>query len=79
MNVPAKIMAGLAVCMLLGVGLCGAGGVTGGVTHSDKIVESLYVAGAVCFFGGLLLMFVFGIGWLIAAIGKSLFEKKGKD
>jgi hypothetical protein len=72
--IPSKIMAGLAVCMLLGLGLCGVSGVVG--QHSDKGQEILFGLGALLFWVGLLALILFGIGWVIFAICKSLFGKK---
>jgi len=73
-SIPAKIMAGLAVCVLLGLGLCGMAAVVS--SHSDTATEFFVIAGTICFFGGLAALVVFGVGWVIAAIGKSLFGKK---
>ena len=74
MQIPAKIMAGLAVTVLLGLGLCSAGAAAS--SHSDTATEFFLIAGSICFFGGIAALIVFGVGWLIAAIAKSLFEKK---
>jgi hypothetical protein len=73
-SIPAKITVGLAVSVLLGVGLCGAAGVVG--QHSDKGQEILFGLGALLFWAGLLALILFGIGWVIFAICKSLFGKK---
>jgi len=71
LSIPSKIMAGLAVTFLLGLGLCGAG-----ATSDNKLQEYCMIAGMFCFWSGLLLMIVFGAGWAIVAIGKQLFGKK---
>jgi len=73
-SVPSKIMAGLAVTVLLGLGLCGVAAAAS--SHSDKATEFFVITGAICFFGGLILLILFGAGWAIFAIGKSLFGKK---
>jgi len=73
-SLPAKIMAGLVVTVLLGLGLCGVA--TAASSHSDNATEFFFAIGALCFFGGLILLILFGVGWAIFAIGKSLFGKK---
>jgi hypothetical protein len=73
-SVPVKIMAGLAVSVLLGLGLCGTAGVVG--QHSDKLTEIFFGAGALFFWVGLLALILFAAGWAIVVIGKSLFGKK---
>jgi hypothetical protein len=73
-SIPAKIMAGLAVTVLLGLGLCGAA--TAASSHSDTATEFFLIAGSICFYGGLILLIVFGVGWLLVEMGKSLFGKK---
>jgi hypothetical protein len=69
---PAKIMTGLVVCVLLGLGLCGVAG----AVHNDSVTGYLFATGAVFFWVGLLVLIVFVAGWVIFAIGKSLFGKK---
>ena len=71
-SVPLKIVAGLALTILLGLGLCGAGA----VVHNDTLTGYCEALGALCFFGGILLLIVFGIGWAIVAICQQLFGKK---
>jgi len=73
-SVPAKIMAGLAVCVALGLGLCGIAADVS--SRSDNATAFFVIAGSICFFGGIAALILFGVGWLIAAIAKSLFEKK---
>jgi hypothetical protein len=74
MLIPSKIMAGLALTVLLGLGLCGVAAAA--TSHSDKATEFFVIAGSICFFGGLILLILFGCGWAIFAIGKQLFGKK---
>ena len=73
-SVPMKIMAGLALTVLLGLGLCGVAAAAS--SHSDKATEFFVITGAICFFGGLLALILFGAGWAIYAIAKQLFGKK---
>ena len=73
-SVPSKIMAGLAVTVVLGLGLCGVSAVTS--AHSEKVTEVFLIVGTLCFWGGLLLLILFAVGWAIVAIGKGLFGKK---
>ena len=73
-SVPSKIMAGLAVTVLLGLGLCGVAAAAS--AHSEKVTEVFLIVGAFCFWGGLLLLILFAVGWVVVSIGKSLFGKK---
>ena len=73
-SVPSKIMAGLAVTVVLGLGLCGVSAATS--AHSEKVTEVFLIVGTFCFWGGLLLLILFAVGWVIVAIGKGLFGKK---
>jgi hypothetical protein len=70
--IPSKIMAGLALTVLLGLGLCGVAAAAS--SHSDKATEFFVIAGSICFFGGLLALILFGAGWAIYALGRKLFR-----
>jgi len=72
--IPSKIMAGLALTVVLGLGLCGVSAATS--AHSEKVTEVFLIVGTFCFWGGLLLLILFAVGWVIVAIGKGLFGKK---
>ena len=73
-SVPVKIMAGLAVSVLLGLGLCGAAGAV--AEHSERAMGVFYVAGAIFFWVGLLALIVFSGVWSVVVIAKQLFGKK---
>lgn len=71
-SVPVKIVIGLTICILLGLGLCGAGT----AMHVDRLQDLFFNIGAVFFWGGLALLILFGIGWAVVAVARQLLGKE---